>query len=63
MRKLYTSLCRRWGPREMTISAWAWVYAQETGNTWPRNRIDGLALLFFGQANHCQASFHRHTRK
>lgn len=60
--RLYVAACRRWGPRGMTISAWAWVHAQETGDIWLRNRIDGAALLFFGQAQHCQSSFQLSTR-
>lgn len=59
MRRLYRAVCRKWGPRGMTLSAFAWVRAQETGNVFWRNRIDGFFLLFFGQANHTQASFQR----
>ncbi len=60
--RLYRVACRRWGPGGMTLSAWAWVHAQETGSVWLRNRIDGAALLFFGQPNHCQASYQRTKR-
>jgi hypothetical protein len=63
MRQIYRALCRRYGPGGMTLSAWAWKYAQETGNTWPRKRIDGLFLLLAGQANHCQAQYQRETRQ
>ena len=59
LKALYVKFCRRWGPRGLTFSAWAWVYAQETGNVWFRNRIDGLFLLLIGQANHCQSQFQR----
>lgn len=65
--KLYVRLCRKWGPRwngqRLTVSAWAWVRAQETGDKWWRNRIDGLALFLRGEANHCQACFQRHQRR
>jgi hypothetical protein len=59
VKKLYVRFCKRWGPRGMTFSAFAWVYAQETGNVWFRNRIDGLFLFLVGQANHCQSQFQR----
>lgn len=62
MVRLYRRLCAKWGPRGLTLSGWAWVYAQETGCVWFRNRIDGFFLLFFGQANHSQASYQRCTR-
>jgi hypothetical protein len=61
--RLYVRFCRRFGPRingrRVTFSAWAWWYGQRTGNVWFRNRIDGAALLFFGQHQHCQASFQK----
>lgn len=60
--KLYRLACRRWGPGGMTISAWAWLHAQETGDTFLRDRIDGLFLLLAGNRNHCQASYQRQTR-
>lgn len=59
MKRLYRALCRRFGPRGLTLSAFAWVYAQETGSTWLRNRIDGAFLLLLGQANHCQSQFQK----
>ena len=63
MCRAYIRLCRRWGPRingrRATVSAWAWVHAQETGNVWPRNRIDGFFLFWLGQANHCQSCHQR----
>lgn len=61
--KLYVRLCRRWGPGGMTISAWAWVHAQETGNVWYRNRIDGVFLFLVGQANHCQSQFQKERQR
>jgi hypothetical protein len=59
MRKFYVSLSKRFGPRGMTLSAWAWVHAQETGSVWLRNRIDGAFLLLLGQSQHCQAQYQR----
>ena len=60
--RLYKKFCRRYGPRGMTFSAFAWVYAQETGNTFYRDRIDGLWLLIFGVHHHCQSAFQRQRR-
>jgi hypothetical protein len=60
--RLYVRFCRRFGPRRMTFSAWAWVHARETGNTFFRDRIDGLFLLLAGNRNHCQAAFQREQR-
>jgi hypothetical protein len=57
--KIYLRVCRRWGPRGMTISSWAWAISVETGNVWLRNRIDGLFLFWLGQANHSQSSYQR----
>jgi hypothetical protein len=62
MIRLYFLACKRWGPDRMTISAWAWVYARETGDTFYRDRIDGLILLLTGGRNHCQAAFQRQQR-
>lgn len=62
MKALYRSLCKRFGPRGLTFSAWAWVHAQETGNAFWRDRIDGLFLLILGQHNHSQAQYQRETR-
>jgi hypothetical protein len=65
--RLYRALCRRWGPRHegrrLTLSAWAWVHAQETGNVWFRNRIDGAWLLFGGVHAHCQSAFQRGRKR
>lgn len=63
MLSLYVAICRRWGPRGLTISAYAWVIAQETGNTRLRNFIDGLWLVFRNKAQHCQAHWQRHFRQ
>lgn len=59
LKALYVKFCRRWGPRGLTFSAYAWVRAQETGDVWLRNRIDGLFLLLLGQSQHCQAQYQR----
>lgn len=61
MKALYFALCKRWGPEGMTYSAHAWKVAQETGNTFWRDRIDGAWLLFGGGHNHCQSRFQRET--
>jgi hypothetical protein len=62
MKRLYRVVCKRWGPEKLTLSAYAWKYAQETGNTFWRDRIDGLFLLLIGQKNHCQQQHQRETR-
>jgi hypothetical protein len=43
----------------MTYSAYAWLIAQETGDTFWRDRIDGAWLLFGGGHNHCQSDFQK----
>jgi hypothetical protein len=60
--KLYRRLCRKWGPRGLTLSGYAFVRARETGNTFWRDRLDGFFLLFLGHRQHCQASFQRSKR-
>lgn len=63
MCRAYIRLCRLWGPRingkRATVSAWAWAHAQETGNTFWRDRIDGAFLLILGQHNHTQSCYQR----
>jgi hypothetical protein len=61
MRRLYRSLCRRWCPGGMTLSALAWDRAQRGSPFW-RDRIDGAALLLFSDHNHCQAQFQKERR-
>jgi hypothetical protein len=65
--RLYVRLCRRFGPRingrRATVSAWAWNRAQETGDTWWRDRIDGAWLLCGGGSNHCQSQFQKERHK
>jgi hypothetical protein len=58
VKHLYVALCRRLMPGGLTVSAWAHLRARE-GRPWLRNRIDGAALLFFGQHQHSQASYQR----
>jgi hypothetical protein len=58
MRRLYRSLCRRWCPGGLTLSALAYKRAQ-AGYPWWRDRIDGFFLLFAGQHQHCQADYQR----
>jgi hypothetical protein len=62
MRKLYMRVCKRFCPSGMSLSALAWVVAQETGDTFWRDRIDGAWLLFFGSHHHCQASFQKERK-
>jgi hypothetical protein len=62
MHRLYLSICKRWGPSGLTLSAWAWKHFLDTGSTWLRDRIDGAFLLLLGQRNHCQAQYQRETR-
>jgi hypothetical protein len=61
--RFYRAICRKWGPRidgrRVTVSAWAFWTARETGNAWARNRIDGFFLFWLGQANHCQSCYQR----
>lgn len=59
MRRLYVQFCRKYGPGGMTFSAYSWKVAQETGNTFWRDRIDGLWLLLGLGHHHCQSSFQR----
>jgi hypothetical protein len=61
MRSLYRAICRRYGPGGMTLSAWSHVMAQR-GRPWLRNRIDGAALLIFGQHEHCLMQYLRESR-
>jgi hypothetical protein len=56
MRRLYRYLCLRWWGK--TLSAMAWERAQGGRPFW-RDRIDGAALLFFSDHNHCQAQFQK----
>lgn len=63
LKALYVKFCRRWGPRGLTFSAYAWVIAQETGDVWLRNRIDGAWLFWRSEANHCQSCYQKHFRQ
>jgi hypothetical protein len=63
--RLYRWACRRWGPRidgrRVTVSAWAFHRAMSGKPSW-RNRIDGAALLIFGEHRHCRHHYRRETR-
>lgn len=63
---LYRFLCRRLGPQSggvrLTLSAYAWVVFQKTGNSRWRDRIDGWWLLRYGERDHCQSSYQLHQR-
>jgi hypothetical protein len=58
MKALYIRLCAKYGPEGLTLSACAHLRARAGKPFW-RNRIDGFALLFFGQHQHSQASYQR----
>jgi hypothetical protein len=65
--RLYRAACRKWGPRidgrRVTVSAWAWAVAVETGDHSLRIRIDGLFMLLKGQQGHCQQQYQIDTRR
>lgn len=63
IKNLYRWVCKRWGPRGLTLSAYAWIHAQETGNRFWWNRIDGIWLLFFSARGHCQQQYQMETRQ
>jgi hypothetical protein len=58
---LYVLACRHLRKDRLTLSAWAWKHYRETGDSWARNRIDGLALLVAGQRDHCASQYARET--
>lgn len=64
--RFYKAICRRWGPRiegrRATVSAWAWHRAQETGDTWLRDRIDGIWLFLGLGHNHCQSQYQKERK-
>lgn len=62
MKRLYLAFCRKWGPDGLTFSAYAWKVFITTGDTFWRDRIDGLFLLLFSQRQHCQAQYQREAR-
>jgi hypothetical protein len=63
--RIYRWACRKWGPRidgrRVTVSAWAFFLATAGKPFW-RNRIDGAALLIFGEHRHCRHHYRRETR-
>lgn len=60
--RIYRWACRLWGPfhegERITLSAAAHLRAT-AGLPWWRDRIDGLALFFFSDHQHCQSAFQR----
>lgn len=62
MIRLYRSICKRWGPRGLTLSAYAWIHAQETDRRFWLNRIDGIWLLVFSVRNHCATQYQQESR-
>jgi hypothetical protein len=58
MKRLYVSICRKWGPEGLTLSAYAHKLAKAGRPFW-RDRIDGAFLLFFSQHQHCQQQWQR----
>lgn len=55
---LYVALCKRWGPENLTLSAYSWKLYLAGDKFWA-NRIDGAALLLFGQRQHCEQQLQR----
>ena len=58
--RLYLRFCKRFGPDNLTYSAYAWKLHQ-TGDCFWANRIDGVFLFFLGQRGHCEAQFLRES--
>lgn len=56
--RLYRAASRKWGPQGLTLSAFAFKHAQETGDVFWRDLIDAVAE-FFGDYRHCESSFRR----
>jgi hypothetical protein len=63
LKRLYVRICRKVGPGGMTLSAWAWKHSLDTGNVWWRCKIDGLWLILFSEANHCQRCYQLNFRQ
>jgi hypothetical protein len=62
MQRLYLWICKRWGPDKLTLSAYAWKRAMETGDHSARIRLDGLFMLLKKQQGHCSSQYQRETR-
>ncbi len=62
LKRVYVAACRRWVRGGLTLSALAFKHAQDTGDRFWRNRIDGWFLLFCGEEQHCQTRFQRETK-
>lgn len=61
MIRFYLSFCKRWGPRRLTFSAWAWAVFTETGDSYWRDRFDGALLFWRGERDHCKSQFQRES--
>lgn len=57
--RLYRAASKRWGPDGLTLSAFAFKYAQETGNVFWRVKVDAIFMLLTGQEQHCQQQYQR----
>lgn len=61
--RFYLVICRRFGPRGLTVSAWLWARELEgKGHFW-REFVDDTFMCFFDQYDHCMRCFERETRK
>lgn len=59
--RIYKAICRRIGPRKMTISAWLWIREQE-GHGWLlRQIVDDWFLIYRIEDEHCKKSYERET--
>lgn len=56
--RLYLTLCRRFGPGGLTLSAYAW----KRRSAWVRI-IDAGAVLIRLEYHHCREQFMRETRE
>jgi hypothetical protein len=59
--KLYARICRKWGPRGMTLSAWLWARELEGKGYFLRELVDDTFMCFFDQYDHCAESYRRET--
>jgi hypothetical protein len=59
--KLYVRLCKRFGPCNLTISAWAWKRELEGRGYLLRELIDDAFLVWRGEDDHCRTRYERET--
>lgn len=59
--RLYFALCKRIGPRKLTISAWLWARELEGRGYFLRELVDDAFLCFRGDVDHCKSQFLRET--